>query len=277
MSFQQRVDSARDRLTKSDRALLDQILAHPAEAPLWRGEEVAARVSAHPAAATRLAQRLGFQGYPQLREELRKDLNPRLVGSGDRIRAELHESRQAGVLDSLLGAELESLAAVTRHITQDQIDDVADRLVSARKVFLFARGNSSVLADLLDRRLRRFGLDPVNLVGSGREIAERILPLAADDVVMTFAFRRAPQHLTELHTHAGRVGAASVLVTDTLHTLEPAPSVVLSAPRGHQDGFASLSVPMAITNAIVLTIAQRHPDTTLPALDRLDGLVTDFD
>ena len=52
---------------------------------------------------------------------------------------------------------------------------------------------------------------------------------------------------------------------------------MLSAPRGHQEGFSSLAVPMMIANAIVLTIAQRHPDTTLPALDRLDELLAVFD
>lgn len=277
MRFQERIGSVRDRLTKSDRALLDEILSHPADAPLWRGEEVAGRAGVHPAAATRLAQRLGYQGYLEMRDALRTDLERSLPGSGDRFRAELRDQQGGGVLDSLLASELKSLVAVRRHVTQAQIDEAADRIVGARRVFVFARGNSSVLADLLDRRLRRFGLEPISLLGSGREIAERVLPMGAEDVLIAFAFRRAPRSLTDLFAHAGRVGAASLLVTDTLHTLDPAPTSVLSAPRGHQEGFASLAVPMMIANAIVLTIAQRHPDTTLPALDRLDELLAVFD
>lgn len=277
MRFQERIDATRDRLTKSDRALLDEILAHPADAPLWRGEEVAGRVGVHPSAATRLAQRLGYQGYLELREALRVDLAERLAGAGDRFRAELRDRTDGGVLDGLLASELESLAAVGRHVTQAQIDEAADRLVAARRVYVFARGNSSVLADLMDRRLRRFGLAPVGLHGSGREIAERILPMAEGDLVLAFAFRRSPRILTDLFAHAGSVGAETVLVTDVLHTLDPAPTAVLSAPRGRREGFSSLAVPMLIANAIVLTIAQRHPDTTLPALDRLDDLLAVFD
>ena len=71
MSFHERIDEARGRLTRTDRALLDLILAHPADSPLWRGEEVAGRAGVHPAAATRLAQRPGYQGYPQLHGALR--------------------------------------------------------------------------------------------------------------------------------------------------------------------------------------------------------------
>ena len=277
MSFHERIDEARGRLTRTDRALLDEILGHPADSPLWRGEEVAGRAGVHPAAATRLAQRLGYQGYPQLRDALRADLGHGLTGAGDRFRAELREHRDQGVLDSLLASELDSLAAVSRHVTQDQIDGAADAIIGARRVFVFARGNSTVLADLLDRRLRRFGLQPVCLSGSGREVAERILSMGEGDLLVAFAFRRPPRNLTDLLAHCGRVGAGSLLVTDTLHTLDPSPARILAAPRGTQEGFASLAVPMMIANAIVLTIAQRHPDTALPALDRLDGLLAEFD
>lgn len=275
VTFHERVNEHRDQLTRSDRVLLDELLAHPARAPLWRGGDVAQRAGVHPAAATRLAQRLGYQGYLELREDLREAREASLQGAGDRFRAELRG--QGRVLDTLLATELESLSAVGRHVDQSQIDEVADLLVGARVVYLFARGNAGVLADLLDGRLRRFGMHAVNLVGPGREVAERVLAMSASDVVVSFAFRRAPRNLTDLYSRASAVGARSVLVTDTLHTLDPAPTTVLSAPRGHQEGFASLSVPMMIANAIVLTVAQRHPDAILPALDQLDDLLTEFD
>lgn len=277
VSFQNRVDEHRSRLTKSDRALVDELLSYPAEAPLWRGEEVARRAGVHPAAATRVAQRLGYHGYPELRDDLRQDLGTGLTGAGDRFRVELQDSGEHSVLETLLTTELETLSRLSRHVRQEQLDQLADRIAVAGTVHLFARGNASVLADLMERRLRRFGIRTVNLAGTGRDLAERILTLTADDNVLAFAFRRPPRYLAELLGHARRVGAGTALVTDTLHTLDPAPDTILSAPRGHQEGFASLTVPMAIANALVLTIAQRHDQTVLPALDALDGLMAAFD
>lgn len=277
MTFTDRVQEQRPRLTRGDRTLLDEILAHPADAPLWRGEDLARRAGVHPAAATRLAQRLGYDGYLQLREDLRAEHNRRLTGSGDRFRTEQRDRGEQGTLDALLDGELASLAALSRHVDQQRIDDAADRLVAAHRVFVFGRGNATVLAELVDRRLRRFGITTVNLTGSGRDVAERILSMHQDDLVLAFAFRRAPRDLGALLGHADSVGAASLLITDTLHMLEPAPTEVLSAPRGDQQGFASLTVPMTIVNAIVLAIAQRHSSVTLPALDRLDDLLTTFD
>ncbi|WIM72649.1 hypothetical protein QP028_01460 [Corynebacterium suedekumii] len=89
--------------------------------------------------------------------------------------------------------------------------------------------------------------------------------------------RRSPQHLASVLDHADRVGARIILITDTLHSHGVTPTLVLAAPRGHQEGFASLTVPMTVTNAVVLTMAARHSDTILPALDRLDGLLETLD
>ncbi|MGC5627042.1 MurR/RpiR family transcriptional regulator [Georgenia sp. Z1344] len=277
MSFQDHVDAHRDDLTPSDRILVDELLSYPVEAPLWSGEELARRAGVHPAAATRLAQRLGYDGYLRLRDDLRQSHASANAGAGDRFRIELQETGEQSVLEQLLTTELETLAQLCRHVRQPQLDALADRIVGSRTTYLFARGNASVLAELMERRLRRFGIRTVVVEGTGRDVAERVLTMGADDTVLTFAFRRPPRHLVELLAHAERVGATTALVTDTLHTLTPAPSTVLSAPRGHQEGFASLSVPMAIANALVLTIARRHDAALLPTLDALDGLMSDFD
>lgn len=292
MSFSERVDQHRTALTKSDRAVVDTVLSYPAESALWRGEELARRAGVHPAAVTRLAQKLGYHGFMELSSDLRRNVTESehdLLGAGDRFRATLatdtSEQSVPNVLERLLVAEVQALSRVVRHVGQAQLDDVADQLAGARTVYLYARGNATVLLELMDRRLRRFGIHTVTLAGTGRDIAERCLSMSAEDVLLSFAFRQVPQHLPEALHHAQRVGADTVLVTDTLHTIDPAPTTVLSAPRSDtaapedasgSTGFATLTVPMLIANAVVLTLAQRHADALLPVLDVLDGLLHDF-
>ena len=280
MSFRQHVETHRDRLTRTDRVLVDEILAHPLDAPQWSGEEVASRVGAHAASATRMAQRLGYSGYLELRDDLRVDQGVHFRGAGDRFRSELSTLSGQGdpdaILDRLVADEIDALSDIARHVGQHHLDQLADRIVAARRVHLFARGNSSILVELLERRLRRFGIATVDLRGSGRELAEKVLTLSDQDVLIAFAFRRPPPNLPELLRHCADAGAYTALITDTLHTLSPTLDAVISAPRGHQEGFATLTVPMVIANALILTIAHRHPDAVLPSLDRLDGLLDSF-
>lgn len=265
-----------DRLTQTDRRLVAVLQAQPAEASFWLASQLTEPLGLHQSAATRLAQRLGFAGYPQLRDALRQDY---LAGDGpsQRVRGRLDRHPDGEVLASFVDDEIDALSALPRHVGQAELDDLADRVVGARDVYLYGQGNATILVDQLARRLQRFGIRTVLLVGSRRDLAERVATLGPDDLVVGFAFRRVPATLPPLLDLAGATGTHSVLITDTLLSLSPAPSAIIAAPRGSDDGFLSLGVPMAISNTLVLTIARSAPERALRSLDRLAVLLDHFD
>lgn len=276
MSLIALVEEHRERLTPADRRVLEVLLSHPTEAAFLRADEVAERAGVHQAAATRLAQRLGLEGYPELRSTLQSELLGGL-GPGERVRRRLEHAEGGELLAALVADEVASLTELPRHVGQQQLDEVAALLLRARRVFVYGHGNATVLVELVDRRLRRFGIDVVPMSSAGRDIAEQLLALRADDLVLAFAFLRAPTALAPLLAVAQESGAASVVVTDTLGSLDPAPTVLLAAPRGSGREFQSLTVPMAIANALVLSVARAAPDRSLSSLDRLGPLLQRFE
>ncbi|GIG35614.1 MurR/RpiR family transcriptional regulator [Cellulomonas pakistanensis] len=264
-----------DRLTATDRRLVAVLQARPAEAAFWSAADLTEPLGLHQSAATRMAQRLGYDGYPRLRDALRGDY---LAGDGpsQRVRGRL-ERHPDDVLRGLVEDEVAALGEVTRHVTQSELDDLADRIADAGRVHVFGHGNATVLVELLVRRLRRSGVHAVALVGSDRDLAEHLASLGAGDVLLACAFRRVPRPLPTLLEAAAERGAHSALLTDTLLSLSPQPDTVLAAPRGRDDAFLSLTVPMAIANALVLTLARRAPERALGSLDRLGRLLERFD
>ena len=74
MSFRGRVDDHRSRLTSADLRVLDVLLSHPTDAAFLPADQVASRAGVHVAAATRLAKKLGYSGYPDLRSALQTEL-----------------------------------------------------------------------------------------------------------------------------------------------------------------------------------------------------------
>ncbi len=264
-----------ESLTPTDRRLVAVLQAQPAEASYWLASDLTAPLGLHQSAATRLAQRLGFDGYPQLRDALRDDY---LAGDGPSQRLRERLDRHAeDVLGGFVDDELAALAALPRHVAQAELDALSDRILAAREVVLFGHGNATVLVDLLARRLERFGLRAVRATGPRRDLAEQLARLESADLLIAFVFRRAPAVLAPLLETAAEAGAYTALVTDSVVWPSPRPHTVLAAPRGGADDFLSLTVPMALVNALVLTIARRAEAGDLRSLDRLANLLERFD
>ncbi|GMA32058.1 MurR/RpiR family transcriptional regulator [Litorihabitans aurantiacus] len=263
-------------LTATDRRLVAALQNQPDRASFWLAQELTGPLGLHQSSATRLAQRLGFDGYPQLRDALREDY---LAGDGpsQRLRGRLERHPEDDVLASFVSDEVAALEALRRHVTQADLDELADRVLAAREVLLFGQGNATVLVELLARRLDRFGLRTVRLTGSRRDLAERLSRLAGADLLLAFAFRRAPAALGPLLSVATAAGASTALVTDTVVWTAPRPDQIVAAPRGGADDFLSLTVPMAVANALVLTVARRADDGALHHLDRLGHLLDQLD
>ncbi|MBF4550983.1 MurR/RpiR family transcriptional regulator [Pseudoclavibacter sp. VKM Ac-2888] len=262
-------------LTPTDRRLVSALQTQPLEATFWSAAELTGPLQLHQSAATRLAQRLGFEGYPQLRDALRADYHGG-DGPSQRIRGRLERHQASDVLGGFVDDELAALSDLPRHVQQGELDALAEQVLRAGEVHLFAQGNATVLVDLMSRRLQRFGMRTVQLTGSRRDIAERIARLSAGDLLLAFAFRRAPAVLGPLLDVAAEAGAHSALITDTVVWPAPRPSTIIAAPRGGSDDYLSLTVPMAISNALILTIARRA-EPSLRSLDRLGTLLDRLD
>lgn len=275
------VEQHRGRLSVSDERLIQRLLSDPASAAFLSAAELAKRAGVHEATAVRLAKKLGYRGYPQLRADLQGELQVALgrrAEPADRVRRRLAHADDGDVLATLVRDETVALRGLPQHVGQASLDQAASALVDAQRVFLFGQGHATSLVDLLERRLRRSGYATVVLRAQGRELAEQVLALGRNDVVLALAFHSRPAGLRALLRHARRVGATTIGVSDALGPLlRPAPDHLLAAPRGLEAEFQSLVVPMTICNALVLTIARLDGGRSMAALDRLGGLIDEFE
>lgn len=264
------------RLSAADQRLIRELLAKPTEAAFLSAADLAARGGVHQAAATRLAKKLGYRGYPQLRADLQAELLD-TIGPGDRVRRRLAQATGDSLLVAVVADEIAALSELPAQLSQAHLDTAAWMVAAAERIFLYGHGHATALVDLLDRRLRRSGHLTVSLVGAPRDLAERSALLTARDLVVAFAFHRRPPGLRTLLEHAGATGAPSILISDPSGPLlRPQPTILLAAWRGEEMEFQSLTVPMAICNALVLTLARLNPDS-VAALDRLTSLIDQFE
>ncbi len=273
----ERVQAVAGSLTSTEQKLISELMRAPREVAIGTSSEFAARLGVHEATTSRLARKLGFASYGEFRDELRREFL-KVADPAERISATLNDARAQGFLPLLVASELAALTAMTDHISDARILEAAEKL-DCRRVFIYGHGNAEVLSVLMERRLRRLGIDSHPLSGSPRDLAEQMLTLSADDALLVFAFRRQPPDYERLMRGATEIQATTVVISGTIGpALSPSPDVLLSAPRaGMPDSFQTLTVPMAICNAIILALAERRGPEALATLDRLGELIARFE
>ena len=278
MSILERVQSVADSLTRAEHLLVREIIAKPRDVALGTASSLAQRIGVHEATASRLAKKLGFESYAGFRDAIRDEFIVR-ADPAVRVRNTLEAAQGGDLLTELIAREIEALTALPSYLDSRQIEEAARVMAAARRIFIFARGNAVTLSVMTQRRLLRMGIDVEILSGDGRDLAEQILRLERADVLLAFAFRRQPRHYAALVDRVQRIGARVIAISGSLGpALAPAPNLLLSAPRsGSNDSFQTLTVPMAITNALVLTIAQMNRDATLERLETLGELISEFE
>lgn len=278
MKVLDRVNASSAKLTEADRKIIATVFDDRAETAFLSGPQLAERANVHEAAATRLAQKLGFRGYPEMRAQLQRELLEGHDAAG-RMRRSVATVTHGGYLADLIAKEIAALQVLSSAVPQSDIDLAADMLFGARRVFIFGQGHALSVASFLQRRLDRFGMTTIALTGRGRDIAERLVDLNSGDVIVALAFRKQPESYRALLEQAVESGAKTILVSDLAGpTMEPKADLMLAAPRGRSGSeFQTPTVPFAIINGVLLTIAGRHEKQVLGKLEKLSKLFDRFD
>ncbi|WP_376742818.1 MurR/RpiR family transcriptional regulator [Ensifer canadensis] len=278
MTLIDRIKAQSKRLTEADQKLIATMLENRAEAAFLSGPQLSQRASVHEATVTRLAQKLGYRGFPDLRAQLQREVLDD-QDAATRMRRSVAKVEHGDYLTDLIAAEISALETLARSVPQSDVDLAADIIFEGRRVFVFGQGHAQSVAGFLQRRLDRFGMTTIALTGRGRDIAERMVCMDKSDVVIALAFRKQPQSYAPLVQHARRVGARTILISDLAGPLmEPIADLMLAAPRGRSGSeFQTPTIPFAIVNGIVLTIAGRHEREVIGRLEKLSELFNDFD
>lgn len=264
-----------DDLTDADRRLVELLLADPGEGAFQSAARLGEKAGVHAATVVRMSRKLGFNGFPELQAKLQEELLAE-ADPARRLKKRLERIATGDILAELVAGEREMLGMLPDYVSQADVATAADMLWAADTVFVFAYGHATALGELALRRLRRYGIKVADLRYQGRELAERLLTVTDRDVVLGFTFRRVAPGLARLVDRANRIGARSILITDLLIVEAcPTPTLSLAATRGRDMEYLTLSVPMLILNAIVLTMAQAGDKRS--RIDGLGDLIQDFE
>jgi DNA-binding MurR/RpiR family transcriptional regulator len=276
--FQLRLESQFANLTKSEQNIATYLLGNHDEAAFLPAAGLAERLEVSEATIVRFAKSVGYESFPELRRVLQEIFRAR-VTPASRLHRKIEDLKtgEGDVLGQVIDMELQYLTEAAHSVDAADLQRAADVILRGARVFAFGLGPSRILADLVQLRFSRFGLATYSLTESGRDLLEKLVLLQKDDAVLATGFHRVTGELIAVIDHAHKLGCRTVLITDTLGpAFKDKVDVILSARRGPVSNFHSLTVPMTIINALILTVAMARSEDTLASLDRLQELRAEY-
>ncbi len=206
-----------DRLSPGQRRVIDCLLDDTRLGAVISAGALAREARVSESTVTRAAQALGFAGYPDLQSRLREQfLDP--IGVPERVEAELArlgDTPEAVALQVML-EDAENIRATAAALAPETLRAAVERLVQARRVYVFGSRGSYGLATILSLGFRLLLPDTRCLHQTVGDLADQLVPLSADDALVVVSFRRVDRITLKVLKHAATVGASRIALTDSL-------------------------------------------------------------
>jgi DNA-binding MurR/RpiR family transcriptional regulator len=279
-SFESLINSFEGKLTDADQELIHIILGEPSEAVYLSSAELASKAAVHASTVVRLARKLGFDGFPDMRQKLRQDVEFK-KNSSDKIRQRIDLIEKGSNLSDLIESEIAAIAAISNTVSQNQIDEVVNKIYKAKSIFIVGRGSAAPLMTHFERRLRRSGIQcraALNL--QRRDLAEQLIGIQKGDAIVVFGFQSInslPSGYSSLIESAKSIGAHSIAIGDsTILTARPKPDIVLSVSRPKEGVMQLRSGPMLICEALAMTLLHKKSKKAVRGVESLEHLRANF-
>ena len=279
-SFESLINSFEGKLTDADQELIHIILGEPSEAVYLSSAELASKAAVNASTVVRLARKLGFDGFPDMRQKLRQDVEFK-KNSSDKIRQRIDLIEKGSNLSDLIESEIAAIAAISNTVSQNQIDEVVNKIYKAKSIFIVGRGSAAPLMTHFERRLRRSGIQcraALNL--QRRDLAEQLIGIQKGDAIVVFGFQSInslPSGYSSLIESAKSIGAHSIAIGDsTILTARPKPDIVLSVSRPKEGVMQLRSGPMLICEALAMTLLHKKSKKAVRGVESLEHLRANF-
>lgn len=263
-------------LGRSQQKVARVILDDATSVALLPAAELADRAGVHAATVVRLAQRLGYEGYPALQKDLRTRLSqyPTFLQQMERSGS----ATDAGTLLATAFAQARrNLELALRTIDHAALAGMVEALAGCRRVVVLGMGVARPVASYLASCLQIAGLEvrePPDTVA----MAQQIALVDEHDVVVAIDFHRYYREITRLAAVAGDGAAVVVAITDSpVSDLAPHADHLVAVPSEGAAPRTSLAPAMVLVEAVLALVTVHDRSRAKGAMGRIDEVYSRLD
>jgi DNA-binding MurR/RpiR family transcriptional regulator len=251
------------------------VLDRPRDVALLSMREQARQAGVQPATMTRLAKRLGMDGYDEVRELYAAAVRDGGLGFAGKAGVQLVSQKLKG--DKALAADM--LKSIGNQIQQlatpaglERLVSAARALASARRIYCLGLRSSHSIAWHLHYVLSLVGDRSVHIEGIGATGSDVLARATPKDVLLVASVMPYTRLTIELAEYAAAQGIAVIAITDSeVAPLAQIAQHVVLVPTDSPSFFHAMSPAFAAAEVLGAVIAGRGGDEALASLRHSDG------
>lgn len=261
-------------LGSSAKTLLNYLLTNISEAVYARAAEMASGAGVSLSSATRLAQQLGFEGWP----DLQRNLRARYLSGLSMVDVTAMHGITDTPFQSAVRRDIAALTQVARDLDEHAILRIAELLLRASQIHVAAMGSFAAVGQAFSHNLLLAGYPAHGLLDRDAQLANTVARLGPSDVLVVCSYWRHYRVVVGAAIAAHRRGAKVIVISDYLPAaLAPVADEVLLIPAEGTSFFASLTVPMAVQQGVMATLARINPEHTRHQIEVSEELWGELD
>ena len=260
-------------LTPTQRKVLDFILKQPEHAVFLTATDLAQNLNVSDTSIVRLAQALGYEGYPHLKRRLREYVQPKIT-TVDRLGETVRRVESVGdVLSDVLSKDLNNLKITLEETDSEIFTRFVGEMDAARRIFIIALRSTHCLGMFMTSALRFLGREVIPLIPGTGEMWDQLRDIGPEDVLIGFAFPRYTKVTVEVMDYARDQDVRVLAVTDgELSPLNRSAHYSLTVPYGIESYIESFTAALSLVNALVTALAFTSRTDNMQTLREMENV-----
>ncbi len=212
--YREKIREYYDHLSRSYRKVADYIMSNYYEVSFMTAAQLAYAVGVDTTTVVRFSQRLGYNGYPELLNDIRDQVKAEIYAAYEP--KELSADDPAGAFKDRAEQEQHNLKQMLIHNPPEHVRRVADMFIAARHVVLVAEGYAATVAVMIAEQLRHRGISAEATANDAVRMTGTLLSLAPDTLVIGISATAYGDSVAKALAFARSKGCATLGIVGSL-------------------------------------------------------------
>ena len=261
------IASKRLQLTASQSRAAQYIMDHYEESIFLTASKLAGKVGVSEATIVRLAQVLGFDGYPKLQQMLRTKFQDRLTTVTRLEQTVKHTRTDGDILTKIMQEDIRNLSETLRDISLETFHQAVTDMKNAKRIFVVGLRGAHAPALVLALYLRFLGKQASPVIPGYGDVWNTLHGMCTDDLTIGISFPRYTKLTIDVLEYAKENGARVGAITDSfVSPLARNADWVLTVHSRLDSFIESFTAAMSMVNALLTELSVQNPEETMKAL-----------